>query len=127
MIAGTGVDIIEIERIRQSMEKHGKDFLDRLFTSGEISYCSSKSDPSRHYAARFAAKEAYFKAIGTGWTNGISWKDVEVRNLPSGKPELEISGDFLNAITEEEKEPRVHLSLSHSRTFAVANVVIEQN
>ena len=85
MVKGIGIDIIEVERVKKIAEKNPK-FLDRIFTSREVSYCLKKRNKYQHLAARFAAKEAFFKAIG----KRISWKEVELFNLPSGKPQLEI-------------------------------------
>ena len=85
MVIGVGIDIIEVERVRKLAEKHPR-FLERIFTSREIKYCMQKRNKYQHLAARFAAKEAFFKAIG----RRINWRDVELFNLPSGKPQLEI-------------------------------------
>src|SRR5205809_1492537 len=85
MIVGTGVDITETARIEQALERHGDRFSRRIFTPLEIEYCERFKNKAERYAARFAAKEAAFKALGTGWRNGVRWLDVEVRNLPSGK------------------------------------------
>ncbi|MFQ5695326.1 MAG: holo-ACP synthase, partial [Terriglobia bacterium] len=92
MIVGTGIDIAEPGRIRQTIERYGERFLQRGFTSAEIAYCERKRNKGERYAARFAAKEATFKALGTGWSAGVRWRDAEVVNLPTGKPTLRLHG-----------------------------------
>src|SRR5690242_10021569 len=95
MICGTGVDIAETSRIEGSLERHGERFTKKIFTPAEIAYCDKFKNRAERYAARFAAKEAAFKALGTGWREGIRWLDVEVSHLPSGKPELILTGRAL--------------------------------
>ena len=92
MIVGTGVDLAEVHRIRASVERFGERFVRRIFTAAEIAYVERKANRYERYAARFAAKEAGMKAIGTGWKRGVTWKDFEVANLPSGKPTLRFHG-----------------------------------
>ena len=92
MIVGTGVDLAEVPRIRASIERFGARFVERIFTPGEIAYVERKANRYERYAARFAAKEAGMKAIGTGWKRGVTWQDFEVANLPSGKPTLRLHG-----------------------------------
>src|SRR5215468_5704049 len=92
MIVGTGVDLAEVDRIRKSIDRYGKRFIKRIYTPGEIAYVERKANRFERYAARFAAKEAGMKAIGTGWRHGVTWQDFEVANLPSGKPTLKLSG-----------------------------------
>ena len=116
-----GTDIIEIERIKESIEDLGDKFLNRVFTEKEIQYCESKkSQKYQHYAARFAAKEAAFKAISYRLKDKyeISWKDIEVENDKSGRPKLTIIGIDLNDIED------IDISLSHCKLYAVANVTI---
>ena len=122
MLQGIGVDIIEISRIAESIERYGNTFLRKLFTENEIAYCNAKKLPAQHFAARFAAKEALSKAIATGWSGEFEWKNVEVKNDPSGKP------DFLlhNKTAEALQGSRVLLSMSHSDTAVIAFVVIER-
>src|ERR1700694_3092801 len=92
MIVGTGIDIAEVPRIRKAIERfHGR-FLQRIFTAGEMRYCDSKANRVERYAARFAAKEAAMKALGTGWSHGVRWRDIEVANTPGGKPTLTLEG-----------------------------------
>src|SRR5579864_390075 len=92
MIVGTGIDIAEVPRIRQSIERFGDRFLQRVFTDGEIQYCDSKANRFERYAARFAAKEAAMKALGKGWNHGIRWRDCEVVGMPGGRPTTSFHG-----------------------------------
>jgi len=92
MIVGTGVDLCEVPRIRQSIARFGARFIERIYTAAEIAYVERKANRFERYAARFAAKEAGMKAIGTGWRHGVRWQDFEVANLPSGKPTLRFHG-----------------------------------
>src|SRR6266545_2502473 len=92
MIVGTGIDIVEVPRIAAAIERFERRFLERVFTADEIRYCDSKHNRAERYAARFAAKEAGMKALGTGWRNGIAWRELEVRNLTGGRPTLSFSG-----------------------------------
>src|SRR5262245_52720442 len=96
MIIGIGIDVIQNDRIRESVEKFGDRFLNRIYTEGEQAYCKNCVNPAIHFAARFAAKEAAFKALGTGWAAGVKWKDIEVERLASGKPELHLHGEALS-------------------------------
>lgn len=116
MITGLGVDIVEIDRIQAAVKQYGDSFLNRIFTSGEISYCTKRrSFKFPELAARFAAKEAYAKAVGTGM-RGIHWKEIEVVNEKTGKPRIAISGKI---------RQNVLVTLSHSLTYSVACVVID--
>src|SRR5277367_2283094 len=92
MIVGTGIDIAEVPRIRQAIERFGERFLQRIFTAGERAYCDSKANREERYAARFAAKEAAMKALGTGWNHGVRWRDCEVIRLPGGRPSMKFHG-----------------------------------
>src|SRR5271169_5908755 len=92
MILGTGVDLAEVERIRSAIARYGRRFINRIYTPAEIAYVERKANRFERYAARFAAKEAGMKAIGTGWRHGVRWQDFEVANLPSGKPTLRFHG-----------------------------------
>lgn len=121
-IIGIGTDIIEVSRIGEMIEKHDELFLRRVFTPGEIEYCSGRKASMQHYAGRWAAKEAGLKALGTGWAKGIQWTDIEVRNLMGGKPELHIhqaAKDYADQLGIEEMQ----ISISHCRSFAVAYVI----
>lgn len=125
MIIGTGIDIIEVERIEQALRRHPQRFLHRVFTPGEIAYCeSSESHRSRRLAARFAAKEAALKAFGLGLRD-VKWTDIEVTRDALGKPALQLSGR-LKEIADARGVARLHLSLSHSKDYAIAQVVAEQ-
>jgi len=123
MIKGIGVDLIEISRIGKLLERDNG-FVERVFTVREIGYCESKHFKAQHYAARFTAKEAFFKALGTGFRDGMSWRDVEVENDALGKPQLQLAAAALK-LFRNKKMKRVFLSLSHTRDMAVALVVIE--
>jgi holo-[acyl-carrier protein] synthase len=114
MIIGIGIDLIEVERVKKAMEKHPR-FLDRVFTPEEVRYSQGKKNAAQHLAARFAAKEAFFKALG----RRISWAEVGVVNLPSGQPMLEVKS------AESLGFSRVHLSLTHLRAHAQAIVILE--
>ena len=126
MIIGTGVDIAETVRIEQVLNRHGERFSGRLFTPQEIAYCEKFKNKAERYAARFAAKEAAFKALGTGWRNGVRWLDVEVTNLPSGKPELRLEGQALEA-GRRLSVSRASLSISHTDRYAIAQVIFESD
>ena len=121
MVEGVGIDIIEVSRIQKSIEDYGELFTDKVFTREEKAYCSGKPFPYQHYAARFAAKEAFSKATGTGWDDTFSWQEVEVINEASGKPYLRLGGLALKNVGGK----RVFLSLSHSGDYVAAVVVIE--
>lgn len=122
MIRGIGVDIIEIDRIRKSIDDLGDHFIRKIFTDGEIAYCRSKPEMVQHFAARFAAKEALSKAVATGWSGEFRWKDVEVINEPSGKPRLLFHGSLKETLAR----CTVFVSLSHADNHVVAMVVIEE-
>lgn len=124
MICGTGVDIAETSRLERSLERHGERFTKRVFTAAEIAYCDRFKNRAERYAARFAAKEAAFKALGTGWREGIRWLDVEIVHLPSGKPELVLTGRA-EEIAREMRVARKSVSISHSDRYVVAMVVFE--
>ncbi len=124
MIVGTGVDIVEVPRVAASIERFGERFLRRIFTADEIRYCKSKRNAAERFAARFAAKEAALKAIGTGWRKGVAWTDVEVRRVPGGRPTLNFTGAAAaHALALGMK--RASLSLSHTADHAVAQVILE--
>ena len=121
-IFGIGIDIVETERIEDSIEKYGDRFLDRVFTAGEKEYCGRMKFASRHYAARFAAKEAIAKAFGTGIGSNLSWNDMEILRDDQGKPYVELSGDGA-AFAESVGISQIMISLSHSDNHAAANAV----
>jgi holo-[acyl-carrier protein] synthase len=124
MICGTGVDIAETSRIERGLERHGERFTKRIFTPAEIAYCDRFKNRAERYAARFAAKEAAFKALGTGWREGVRWLDVEVVHQPSGKPELVLTGRALE-IARDLGVARMSVSISHSDRYVVAVVIFE--
>jgi holo-[acyl-carrier protein] synthase len=124
MITGIGIDVVQNDRIRDSIQRFGDRFLNRIYTQGEIDYCKKCSQPEIHYAARFAAKEAAFKALGTGWAAGVKWKDVEIERLPSGKPELHLYGEALNRATSAGAQ-RFYVSLTHDQLVSCAVVILE--
>ena len=124
MLVGTGVDLIEVPRIARSIERFGDRFLTRVFTDAEIAYCRPKAAAAESFAARFAAKEAGAKALGTGIQHGVSWKEFEVRRLPGQRPTLHLSGRA-RAIAGQLRVARVSLSLTHTATLAMATVHLE--
>lgn len=124
MIAGTGIDIAEVARLRQAIERYGRRFVERIFTPAEIAYVERKANRYERYAARFAAKEAGMKAIGTGWRQGVRWQDFEVVNLPSGRPTLRLHGAAAAAAARLGARA-VSLSLTHTAEQAMALVILE--
>ena len=124
MIVGLGVDISEVDRIREAMARHGQRFLERVFTPGEIAYCSRHRDRAERFAGRFAAKEATMKALGTGWSNGVRWVDIEVTRMPTGRPTLTLHG-AAREIGERLGLRRASLSFTHSGNTAFAQVIFE--
>ena len=123
-VRGIGVDIVKVERVSAALERFGQRMEKRLFTEGELTYCRSHRDPLPHLAARFAAKEAAFKAIGTGLSGGVGWKHAEVHQPGGHQPRLEFHEVALERFRALGGEA-VHLSLTHDGGFAVACVVIE--
>jgi holo-[acyl-carrier protein] synthase len=124
MIVGMGVDITEVARVEEAVSRHGRRFLQRVFTEGEIAYCEGHLKRFERYAARFAAKEAAMKALGTGWRRGIRWRDLEVVNLPGGKPTLRFSGVAAELAAQLGVSNTV-LSLTHTASQALAQVILE--
>ncbi len=124
MIVGTGIDISEVPRIAESIERFGERFLRRVFTDGEIQYCDSKANRVERYAARFAAKEAAMKALGTGWSRGVRWRDIEVFRQPGSRPTLRFHGKA-GEMAARLKAKNVSLSLSHTPELAIASVILE--
>lgn len=124
MIVGSGIDLAEIDRIQHSVERYGQRFLDRVFTPNEQAYCLRKRKSAESLAARFAAKEAGAKALGTGINYGVNWLEIEVVRLPGGRPTLNFHGraaefaDRLGAV-------RAALSITHTNSLAMASVVLE--
>src|SRR5262250_2317073 len=124
MIVGTGIDIAEVPRIREALDRYGERFLKRVFTEGEIQYCESKANRVERYAARFAAKEAGMKAIGTGWNHGVRWRDLEVSRKPGGRPTLLLHGKA-EEFAAKLGGSHVALSLTHTAEQAMAQVILE--
>lgn len=124
MIVGTGIDLCEVDRIREAIERYGRRFIERIFTPGEIAYVERKQNRFERYAARFAAKEAGMKAIGTGWKKGVRWQDFEVANLPGGKPTLKLHGEAARH-AERLGVTNIALSLTHTARDGMAYVILE--
>ncbi len=124
MIVGTGVDLAEVPRIKRSIERYGRKFIERIYTAREIAYVERKANKYERYAARFAAKEAGMKAIGTGWRHGVTWHDFEVTNLPSGKPTLAFHG-VAAKVAERLGVTNVALSLTHTAEYGMAHLILE--
>ncbi len=125
MIVGTGIDLCDIARIQRAVEApHGERLVERVFTAREIAYARKKASPYERFAARFAAKEAGMKALGTGWRNGITWQDLEVTNLPSGRPTLVLHGRAAE-LAKELNVRNIALSITHTADQAMAMVIFE--
>lgn len=123
MIIGTGIDMIEVERVEARVMRD-TGFREMVFSIGEIEYCESRADPFQHYSARFAAKEAFLKAIGSGWDSGLTLHEIEIVNEKNGRPLIRISGN--TAITLVSLNIRaIHVSLSHLKSYASAVVILE--
>lgn len=121
-IFGTGIDVVEVSRIAAAIERQGEPFVARLFTATERQYCDAHRQPALHYAARFAAKEAISKALGTGMGKHVGWLDLEITRDPQGAPKVVLSGaaaEFAaaNGISE------IHISLTHAKEYAAANAI----
>ncbi len=124
MIIGIGVDIVEIERIRDLRARQGERFHEKIFTPAEVEYCLARKQADQHFAARFAAKEAVMKALGTGWAKGVTFKNIEVVRAGDASPRLLLHGPTAE-IAAQKGVQRFHLSLTHSDLYAVAQVVLE--
>ena len=124
MILSIGIDIIEIHRIRESMDRTAR-FAERVFTEAERRYCDSKGKGSEQsYAGRFAAKEAFMKALGSGWRGELAWQEVEVVNDEFGAPSLAVTGEAKKQMQARGAD-RIHLSISHTSELAIAQVILE--
>jgi holo-[acyl-carrier protein] synthase len=123
MIKGMGIDIIEIGRIAKMVDSD-TGFIEKVFSPAEIAYCETKHYKAQHYAARFTAKEAFFKALGTGWRDGMTWQEIGVESDDLGKPRIEVTGKTLEKFTQKGMAS-IHLSLTHTHEYAAAVVVIE--
>jgi holo-[acyl-carrier protein] synthase len=126
MIVGTGIDLAEVPRIAEAVERFGERFLRRIFTEAEIRYCDSKANRMERYAGRFAAKEAAMKAIGTGWRHGVAWTDFEVGRDPGGRPTIAFHGkaaEFASRLGVK----NIALSITHTKEQAMAQVILESS
>jgi len=124
MIAGVGIDMIEVERVAAKISKESG-FRELVFSAHEINYCETRANKYEHYAARFAAKEAFLKALGTGWVNGTAYNEIEIRNQANGKPELALLGET-GKLVAQMGFVSVVVSLSHLKSMASAIVIIEK-
>jgi len=124
MIVGLGIDIAEIDRIEAAITRHGAPFLDRLFTPEEVAYCEKFKNRYERYAGRFAVKEATMKALGTGWSRGVRWRDIEVMREPSGKPGLRLVG-VAREIADRMGVKQISVTITHSGNLALAQVIFE--
>jgi holo-[acyl-carrier protein] synthase len=122
MIVGVGTDIVEIPRIGKMIERHGEHFLQRVYTEDEIRYCQRRKESFQHYAGRWAAKEAVMKTLGTGWTRGVGWLDIEVAIKRSGQPLINIRGSA-REIANHLGIGEVLISISHCRAYAMATAI----
>ena len=125
MIFGTGIDIIEVDRIKNSIQKYSDRFKKKIFTQKEIDYCHSQADPAKHFAARFTVKEAVLKCFGTGMTGGILWKDIEVGKLNSGQPFLNLHGNGKKLFNQLNLK-HIHVSITHDKTYAASHAIAEK-
>ncbi|MGD0304095.1 MAG: holo-ACP synthase [Candidatus Acidiferrales bacterium] len=124
MIVGIGLDVAEIDRIEQAIQRHGEALKKRLYTDAERIYCESHKTSFERFAGRFAAKEAGMKALGTGWRGGIAWRDFEVVREPSGKPTLRLTG-VARALADKKGVKNILLTITHSGNLALAQVIFE--
>ena len=125
MIVGSGIDLVEIARIQQSLERFGQRFLDRVFTAAEQAYCMRKRNAAESLAARFAAKEAGAKALGTGISRGVNWLEIEVVREPGGRPGLRLHGRAAEIATHL-GVAHIALSITHTSSLSMANVILEK-
>ena len=121
MVIGLGIDIIEIDRIKDSIDKFGDRFLKKIYTQNEINYCNSKSNKYQHFAARFAAKEAVYKALASGWEKASTWQSIEINNEPNGMPVVKLNGKLSSFLSDENN---LKISLSHSRDYVACVAII---
>ena len=121
MVIGIGIDIIEIDRIKESVNKYGEHFLNKIYTEKELEYCLSKTDKYQHLAARFAAKEAVYKALSSGWHKDIGWKNIEITNEPNGMPIVTLNGEVQEFLSEQKS---LKISISHSRDYVASMAII---
>jgi holo-[acyl-carrier protein] synthase len=124
MIVGLGVDIAEVQRVREAIERQGERLLKRLFTEKERAYCEKFKNKYERYAGRFAVKEAAMKALGTGWSRGVRWVDIEVVREAAGKPTLELRGEA-KRIADKLKVKNIAVTITHTASQALAQVIFE--
>ncbi|MDP4172652.1 MAG: holo-ACP synthase [Bacteroidota bacterium] len=124
MVIGIGIDIIEIDRIKQSVDRFGDKFLNKIFTEVELQYCLSKPNKYQHLAARFAAKEAVAKALSEGWDGGFNWKDIEIYNELSGKPSVKLYGKLDEYLGNDKG---LKLTMSHSQNYVTSFAIVFVN
>ncbi len=125
MIYGVGIDLVQIKRMEEVLQRWGDKFKNKVFTAGEVAYCQKKRRAATSYAARFAAKEAFVKALGIGMRQGIHWRDIEVTHGALGKPMLKIGGRA-QEICKREGIERIFLSLTHDQDYSSAMVILEK-
>jgi len=124
MIFGVGVDVVQISRIGSLLNRWGDRFLQRVFTNQEIRHCLRRKDPSPHLAVRFAAKEAFLKALGIGYSQGVRWKDIEVSRNASGIPNVQLH-NYTRTVCQSHGISRIHLSMSHDGDYGLVQVILE--
>jgi len=123
MVLGSGVDIIEVDRVKHAIKKWGDSFLSKVFTDKEVAYSKKKRFAYQHLAARFATKEAVLKAFGGGWLRNLPWKDVEIVNDKNGKPEINLYGEA-RRVYNKKNIKKIVVSMSHTKEYAVANAIL---
>lgn len=126
MIVGLGTDIVEIVRIGSMIERHGELFLQRVYSEAEIIYCQRHKEAIQHYAGRWAAKEAVMKTLGTGFTKGVGWTDIEVANLKTGQPVIQLSGGALR-VSKIKGIDEILITISHCKAYATATAIALQH
>lgn len=124
MIIGTGIDIVELSRIKSAYERWGAPFAERILASGEIDILKKRKEIYSYLGSRFAAKEAFLKALGTGYADGISWHDMEIERLEGERPGIKVVGRA-RGILDQIGATNIHLSISHEKKYAVAQVILE--
>jgi holo-[acyl-carrier protein] synthase len=124
VIVGVGIDIVQSGRIKEAIGKWENRFLNRIFTSLEQEYCLGHKNPHLFFGGRFAVKEAMFKALGTGWRGGVQWKEIQVENLKSGQPVVQVFGK-IKEILQQKNVAQIHVSISHDTDYALGEVILE--
>lgn len=121
MILGIGIDIIEIDRVKESIDRFGDHFLNKIYTPNELEYCLSKHNKYQHFAARFAAKEAIYKALSSEWGREISWQDIDIMNEPNGLPIVKFSGNLAEFVNDNKD---IKISMSHSDNYVACVAIV---